>query len=264
MDRFYGDADSLFVQAYDAFYDAEPPQIAGDAAFYADIAREAGGTVLELGCGTGRITLALAAAGIDVTGVDLSQGMLAQARRKAATLPAAAQRRLTLVEQDMSALELDRRFSFAFVPFRSFQHLLTSSAQKKTLEAIHRHIEAGGRLVLHLFDPRLDLLIEQGTTPPTQSGTDARTGRRYIGEIVQTRFDHLAQTRHDLWRYTETGSDGELLREDTREMVLRWTYRWELHHLLALCRFTVEAEYSDFARSPPAYGKELIIVVRAG
>ena len=47
-------------------------------------------------------------------------------------------------------------------------------------------------------------------------------------------------------------------------MELRWTYRWELHHLLNLCGLAVDVEYSDFATSAPAYGKELIVVARAG
>ena len=51
--------------------------------------------------------------------------------------------------------------------------------------------------------------------------------------------------------------------EDTREMALRWTYRWELHHLLNLCGLALEAEHSDFVGSAPAYGKELILVARA-
>ena len=53
-----------------------------------------------------------------------------------------------------------------------------------------------------------------------------------------------------------------MLAEDTREMALRWTDRWELHHLIALCGLAVEAEYSDFVGSAPAYGKELILVAR--
>lgn len=263
LDRFYEDADSLFVEAYDAFHDSGTPQIAGDVAFYSDIAQEAGGGVLEVACGTGRITLALAAAGHEVTGVDLSEGMLSVARRKAATLTAEARQRLTLLHQDMTSLKLDRRFGFIFVPFRSFQHLLTGDQQKKALAAIHRHLEPGGRLALHLFDPRLDLLIDENMSLPEISGTHEPTGRRYVGEIVRSRFDQLAQTRHDLWRYAEIGFDGQILREDTREMALRWTYRWELHHLLALCGFAVETEHSDFERSPPVYGKELIIVGRA-
>jgi ubiquinone/menaquinone biosynthesis C-methylase UbiE len=78
MDRFYQGGGSIFVEAYDAFY-GDAPQI---SAFYERIAREAGGRVLELACGTGRVTLALAEAGLEVTGTDHSDGMLAVAKRK--------------------------------------------------------------------------------------------------------------------------------------------------------------------------------------
>jgi SAM-dependent methyltransferase len=264
MDRFYEGATSLFVKAYDAFYREERPQFAADVAFYERLARETGGPVLELACGTGRIALPLAERGIAITGVDLSDGMLAVARRKAAALPAPVRERLTLVEQDMSELDLSGRFGLIFIPARSFQHLLTIELQEKTLAAARRHLGTYGRLALHLFDPRLDLLIDEGASLPGLSGTDPATQRRYVGEILRTRFDHMAQIRRDLWRYVETDSNGHVLEEDKREMALRWTYRWELRHLLKLCGFTVAAEYSDFAGSPPVYGKELIVVARAG
>ena len=149
------------------------------------------------------------------------------------------------------------------MPARSFQHLLTIHLQRKSLEAIRRHLEPTGRLALHLFDPRLDWLIDGHVSRPGLSGTHPETGRRYIGEILQTNFDHLNQVRRDRWRYAEIGPNREVLAEDTREMVLRWTYRWELHHLLNLGGLAVEAEYSDFLGSAPAYGKELILVARA-
>jgi ubiquinone/menaquinone biosynthesis C-methylase UbiE len=261
MDRFYEDVDSLFVRAYDAFYVGGAP-IVDDVAFYERLARETGGPVLELACGTGRLTLPLAEKGLDITGVDISEGMLTVARRKVAGRPASARDRLTLIHQDMSQLNLGRRFGFAFVPARSFQHLLTIDLQRQSLEAIHRHLEPTGRLALHVFDPRLDLLIDANTTLPGLSGTHPETGRRYAGEVLRTNFDHLNQVRRDLWRYTEIGANGEVLAEDTREMALRWTYRWELRHLLRLCGLAVEAEYSDFGCSAPAYGKELILVAR--
>lgn len=144
MDRFYEDDDSLFVRAYDAFY------IGGyhwaDIGFYERLARATGGPVLELACGTGRIALARADAGLEITGVDISEGMLSVARRKAAARPASVQQRLTLVQQDMSELNLGRRFGFAFVPARSFQHLLTVGLQTNALEAIRRHLQPAGRL----------------------------------------------------------------------------------------------------------------------
>jgi SAM-dependent methyltransferase len=262
VESFYEESGSLFVEAYDAFYSGAPPQIAGDVAFYEGLARRTGGPVLELACGTGRIAQALAGAGLEVTGVDRSEGMLTTARRKVGELPAPVRDRLTLVAQDMSELSLSRRFGFIFVAFRSFQHLLTIDLQKKCLTAIRRHLGEDGRLALHLFDPRLDLLVDDKSVAPPLSGTHPVTGRRYLGELQRTRLDQLAQVRRDLWRYREIGAGGEVLAEDTREMALRWTYRWELHHLLQLCGFTIEAEHSDFVGSAPAYGKELIVVAR--
>jgi SAM-dependent methyltransferase len=269
VDQFYTGADSLFVRAYDAFYRNEPPQIAGDVAFYAKLARDAGGRVLELACGTGRVTLALAEQGFDITGVDISEGMLTMARRKAAGLPDTVRNRLTIVHQDMARLDLPARFGFAFVPFRSFQHLLTIDLQRAALASIARHLLPGGRLALHLFDPRFDLLggapaPGAATLPAEISGADPATGHRFVGEILRTRFDHLAQVRRDVWRYRELNAARTVVADETREMALRWTYRHELRHLLELCGLAVEAEYSDFAGAPPAYGEELVVVARRG
>ena len=188
MDQFYEKAGSLFVEAYDAFYNSSGPQIAGDVAFYARVARELGGPVLELACGTGRIALPLAKAGLHVTGIDRSEATLTTARCKVAALPDSVRERLTLVNQDMSALDLGRRFGFVFVPFRSFQALLTIDLQRKSLDAIRRHLESTGRVALHLFDPRLDLLIDASSTLPHLSGTHPDTGRRYLGEIPPNQF----------------------------------------------------------------------------
>jgi ubiquinone/menaquinone biosynthesis C-methylase UbiE len=120
------------------------PQIAGDVAFYERVAGQTGGPVLELACGTGRIALPLAEAGLQVTGVDRSEAMLATARRKLATASASAQQRLGLVRKDMTALDLGRRFGFVFVAFRSFQALLSIGLQSQALEAIRRHLEPTG------------------------------------------------------------------------------------------------------------------------
>jgi ubiquinone/menaquinone biosynthesis C-methylase UbiE len=261
LERFYEGAESLFVRAYDAFYAAGAPPIAGDIAFYDRLAQATGGPVLELGCGTGRIALALAQAGLSVTGVDVSAGMLAVARRKSERLAAAASRCL-FVEGDMARLDLGRRFGMAFIAFRSFQHLLTVDEQRATLTGVRRHLRPDGQLAVHLFDPRFDLLADENPPAIRQSGIDPATQRRYAGEILHTGRDYLNQIRRDLWRYAETDLNGALLEEATREMALRWTYRWELRHLLELCGFVVQAEYSDFHDAPPAYGKELVVVAR--
>src|SRR5262249_47011471 len=187
-----GGGDRRVVRAYDVC-GVSPPQIAGDVEFYARLAKDAGGRVLEVACGTGRIAIALAERGLDVTGVDVSDGMLTIARRKAAAAPDAVRRRLTLVHQDMTRLHLAGRFGLIFVPFRSFQHLLTIELQRAALASMARHLGPDGRLALHLFDPRLDLLIDTAPSVPEISRPDAATGHRFVAEVLRTRFDHLAQ-----------------------------------------------------------------------
>ena len=215
MERFYQGAESLFVRAYDAFYREAPPQIAGDVAFYRQLAQRTGGAVLELACGTGRIAVPLAESELDVTGVDISDGMLAIIRQKAAARP------LTLIAQDMSALHLDRQFGCIIVAFRSFQHLLTVELQRRTLGAIHRHLAPDGRVALHLFDPRIDILVEEAPRQSVLRGTDTASDHTFIGEMLSARFDYLTQIRHDLWRCREYAPDGALLAEDARDMALR-------------------------------------------
>lgn len=263
MQRFYEGGSSLFVRAYDALHHQPPPPIVGDVAFYRQLARDCAAPVLELACGTGRIAAALAEDGIDITGIDISDGMLAIAQRKRQALPEAARERLMLIAGDMRELHLDRQFGLIIVAYRSFQNLLTIDHQRRTLAAMRRHLAPGGHLALHLFDPRVDLLIEGLAALPRVSGTDPATQRRYAGEVLRARFDHMAQLRHDLWQYTEFSAAGDILDQATREMSLRWTWRWELRHLLELCGFAVEAAYSDFVGSPPVYGRELIVVARA-
>ena len=124
-------------------------------------------------------SLTLALAGLSVTGVDVSAGMLALARRKSERLAAAASRCPTFVEEDMARLDLGQHFGLAFIAFRSFQHLLTVDQQRATLTGVRRHLHPDGRLAVHLFDPRFDLLADANPPAIRQSGIDPATQRRY-------------------------------------------------------------------------------------
>jgi ubiquinone/menaquinone biosynthesis C-methylase UbiE len=107
------------------YYDYLPP-VAGrrDLEFYRAYAQSAGGPILELGSGTGRILLPLAEAGHRVTGLDLSEQMLARCRVKMGAQPSEVQHRVRLVHGDMTRIELGETFRLVIIPFRPFQHLL--------------------------------------------------------------------------------------------------------------------------------------------
>src|SRR6185503_16550943 len=143
----------IAVQTYDLFITGTAT--AGDTQFYCDCARRFGGDVLELGVGTGRVAIALAEAGYNVTGLDLSPAMLERAGRKVAGAPPSIAQRLTFVQGDMNAFDLGRTFPLILIPYRAFQHLLEPAAQRRALTCMRRHLAPGGHLVVDLFDPRL-------------------------------------------------------------------------------------------------------------
>ena len=246
-------------------YDLMHPTPAGgmeDVTLLLAEAATTGGPLLELACGTGRVLWPLAEAGYEVTGLDLNRPMLALAEAKAASRPPAVRSRVRFIESGMQEFALGTTFGLIFSTFRSFQGLLTVAEQRSCLSSAHRHLRAGGRLVLDLFDPQLDRLLPRNPYAPRTFGTyrHPATGLSVLWESVDHLNDPIAQILVEIWRWTEVDAEGRVVRTEMEELKLRWTYRHELHHLLELSGFQVLAEYSDFRRSEPAYGKELIVV----
>ena len=132
-----------------------------DIPFYVGLAQEAaarGEAVLELGCGTGRVTIPMAQAGAKMTGLDSAAAMLDLARTKSA----AAGVDVRWVQGDMAAFETEETYGLVAIPFRSFLHLITDQEQKGCLEAIRRHLRPEGRLALNFYVPA------GGPSPPAR------------------------------------------------------------------------------------------------
>jgi SAM-dependent methyltransferase len=165
-----------------AAYDADMGRDADtmdDVPFYVDLAREAAASglpVLELGCGTGRVTIPIARAGVEVVGLDSSPAMLGIARRKAAAVGAD----VTWVEGDMRDFALDQRFGLVIIPFRSFLHLLTDADQEACLACVRRHLIPGGRFALNFFVPRF-----AGRTA-RQEGSSVKPPAPFISRIYDS------------------------------------------------------------------------------
>lgn len=146
-----------------AFYDvvtAADRSIAGDIDVYAGLVPP-GGTVLELGAGTGRIALALAQRGFRVTGLDIAPAMLAQARVKRAALGAEVAGRVKFVTADMTTFDLGRTFDAVICTYYTLAHLPPGPRWQRTFGAIRRHLAPGGVAAVHL-----PLAAQMGATPP--------------------------------------------------------------------------------------------------
>jgi SAM-dependent methyltransferase len=252
---------SLSAALYDFLEDAVQGA-RGDLAFYLEMAAAAGGPVLDVGTGTGRIAWPLAEAGHEVVGVDLAATMLRRAEAKRARRPAASAR-VSFLQADMTRLDLGRRFPLVLVPYRSFNHLLTPADQRAALLALRAHLAPGGRAALHLFDPPADLFssAELFERHRHLNIVHPQTREMLRWRIEERQVDAAAQRLRQVISYRIERADGELVRETREAIEQRWSFQQELRYLFELTGFRIEALYSDFAKSPPASGKEQVWVL---
>jgi SAM-dependent methyltransferase len=259
MDFYSGD---LNVSTYDLGVGNLGAGTSDDVAFYLDLAAKAGPRVLELGCGTGRLMVPLAEAGFRVTGLDRSPGMLAQAATKLSRLDPTIQTATRLVEGDLASFALETTFDSILLPARVFAFLLTVDDQRACLGRVLEHLRPGGLVAIDLFDPRLDLCVPGRMPGRTDTGIDPETGDAVRVDVLFRENDALRQILREVWRFSRIDSSGTTVDSQEEQLELRWTYRYEMRHLLELSGFRDAVEYSDFDRSPPAYGGEQVWVAQ--
>jgi ubiquinone/menaquinone biosynthesis C-methylase UbiE len=237
------------MNSYDLFaklYDLEHEDLCEDITLYLNYAVRCGGPVLELGCGSGRVSLALAGPDLSVTGIDTSAEMLELARAHAAD--AGLSNRVRFQQIDVRELEFEDEFSLALYPLNGFLHLQTAEDQLGALCGIHRALLPGGLLIVDLpnahtvFAPATDgqLLLRRRFHSP--EGHD-------ISSSTVTETDLASQTQHMTLIYDQVGAD-RLLQRVVVEMDLRFVYRFEMAHLLYRAGFTVDGVYGSYDLEP--------------
>jgi SAM-dependent methyltransferase len=245
---------------YDAFpdlpaiYDSVPLYVARrDVDFYVGEAKEAGGRVLEVGCGTGRTLLPIARSGCMIEGVDSSAEMLGHCSAKLQKEPDDVRRRVTLHRADARTFDIGRKFDLVIAPFRVVQHLTTIEDQLAFLHSAARHLGPGGRLAFDVFNPDFSALvsadgIEREDTPNTNL-PDGRSFRR-TGRVARVRWiDQVSEIELSYYISQESGGPVE---RHVQSFDMRWFLRAELVHLLERAGFRVRSIYGDFDRSPLA------------
>jgi SAM-dependent methyltransferase len=236
-----------------------------DVTFFVEAAAQAGSPVLEVGCGTGRILVPTARAGLDIVGLDASTRMLNVCRQRLRDEPERVQSRAHLVQADMRDFDLGRTFTLATIPFRPFQHLITVEDQLSCLETIHRHLVDGGALILDVYNPSLDALVDRpfGQEFGEEPEFTVPDGRRVTRRHKMVAHDRFKQTNDVELIYYVTHPDG---REErlVHAFTMRYLFRFEAEHLLVRAGFRIEELYADYDKS--AYGSkypgELLFVAR--
>jgi SAM-dependent methyltransferase len=236
---------------YAEFYDWENARTLGrkDVPFWRQVAARARGRVLELGCGTGRISLPLVRSGVSVVGVDRSPHMLAHAARRASALGrgsrARPKPRLTLVRSDIRALPFGTgAFAMVLAPYGILQSLLRDRDLTATLTSVARVLEPGGLLGIDLVP-------------------DVPNWREYTNKVQMrgrtaggVRLTLVESVRHDRRRHLTTFEQSYLKRkgrETTRhrfDLTFRTLPIPRMTKRLERAGFTIEAVLGDYRGAP--------------
>jgi SAM-dependent methyltransferase len=228
---------------YDAIariYDPWSQSVTEDVQFYVDAALAAGGPVVELGVGTGRIAVPVAQAGVPVIGVDSSAGMLTVCHEAAQR--AGVAHLVDLRQGDLRDPPVPERVPLVTCPFRAFLHLFTEPDRLQALRAAYDLLEPGGILIFDVFAPSREDIEE----------TNGRWLEREPGIWEQANWDETARTLTLNLR----GPSGETT------MQLAWLSVIEWQDLVERAGFTVLACYGWFDRTPYRGGEDAIWIAR--
>jgi SAM-dependent methyltransferase len=223
-------------------YDRQHEGMTDDIPFYLRQARRYGGPVLELACGTGRITIPLAEAGIDITGLDVAEGMLRQAKAKASEGGVDVR----WIRADCRRFSLARRFSLIFIPFNSIAHLHDPESIESCLTCVKEHLSDGGRFIVDIFNPRLDILLRDPSDRYPVAEYRDPDGKGCVTVTENNIYDAASQVNYIKWYY-RLGDNGD---ESVEELNMRVFFPQELDALVRYNGFIIEAKCGSFDESP--------------
>ena len=230
-------------------YDEVYSELLHDVPFYVQQATKSGGPVLELGCGTGRISLAIASSGIRTVGVDISPKMIAVAKGKAEQSGLGDS--CIFQTGDMASTHIAERFGAVLFPFRSFQSMASGEEQFAALDTAARHLSPGGRLILDIFNPDLrQLANEHDEAVPFHVQDVKLPDGSTIVVWGQNSWDPTTQLNEARLILEWLDPQGNVTRRIYREFQLRYTFRFEMEHLLARAGFEPELVAGDFSGGP--------------
>ncbi len=242
-------------------YDLDLAEDPGDLDLYLALARRAGGPILELAAGSGRLAVPLSAAGHDVTGVDIDPAMLARARTRAAA-STATRGRLELIEADILGLSLPSMGSFAmaFIALNSLLLLGTRDHQRAALRVIADHLAPGGLAVVDVWLPDAeDLGRFDGRVMLEYPRRDPESGR-LVTKVASAQHDAATQTVV-LTAIYEEGEPGQPAVRWVRTDTLRLVTADELRAFAEEAGLDVETLAGGYDLEPLGQGSDRAVLV---
>lgn len=245
-DAFYDDGDR-----YDRIF-----PMTDDLPFWLDQARRAGGPVLELACGTGRVALPLARAGIAVTGIDLAPAMLQTARAHAD----AEKLDINFIEADIRDFDLGATFPLVIFPANAICHLLDRESVERCFACVRRHLAPGGRFIIAVFVPDMRILTRDSRQRfPFGEYEEA-------GKLVEVTHSNIYAADTQINHITLYYRRADMQEELTEPLTMRMFFPAELEALLHYNGFRIAQRYGEFNEAPfgPDSPQQITVAVARG
>jgi SAM-dependent methyltransferase len=247
-------------------YDREHLGEEEDIGFYQSLCRRlAPQKILELGCGTGRITLPLAEIGFEVVGVDNQPEMLHRAEERRLRSDTEIRKRLEFIEGDMRTWRGRSDFDLILIPSSSISHLLSLEDQLAVWKTCHQNLRAGGRLLAEITMPNMASFADSFSVPPRAlveidiDSENESDGTRLIRRKTTHYESHeqLAQIRFLYEKYQH----GRGVESSIDDFVSHVFFPREVHLLFLHTGYSVEQTLGDYRGRPLRPDSPLIIMV---
>jgi len=217
-------------------YDGMNTEMA-DLPFYSRwLQKRISGNILELCCGTGRLTIPLTQEGYNITGVDNSTSMLKQAKEKADELNVA----ISFIESDMRYLDLTEVYDIIFIPFNSIHHLYTNQDFFDVLIGVKKHLKEDGYFIFDCFNPNIHYIVNSENEEQIIAEYSTKNGRNVV--VKQTMmYENTTQINRIKWHYF---IDGEF--DSIQNLDMRLFYPQELDTYLSIHGFKIMNKFGGF------------------
>ncbi|TAI47606.1 class I SAM-dependent methyltransferase [Flagellimonas allohymeniacidonis] len=199
-----------------------------------------GARILELCCGTGRLTIPIAKEGYDICGVDFTPSMLKQARAKASK----AELDIEFIEADIRTLDLPEKYDLIFIPFNSIHHLYKNEDLFQALRGVKKHLKEGGQFLLDCFNPDIRYVVEAEKEQMQIAEYTTEDGREVV--IKQNmRYENKTQINRIEWHYFINGTF-----DSTQNLDMRLFFPHELDAYLKVNGFAIVHKFGSFKEEP--------------
>jgi len=244
------DAGSREHYADAALYDYEYRRRRADVTFYRELAKrqfDGHGRILELGAGSGRVTIPLARDGHTVVAIDQSQAMLAKLRTRVAALPASVAKRVTVLEGDLRGFRAPGKYPLAIAAFNVLEHLYTRGEIDACLRCVANHLEPGGIFAFDVQLPDLGWLSRDPTKRWAKTRFTDPTTKRAMFYSTNHDYDPISQIAVIRLYYDPVDGKGP---GHVVQLTQRKFFPAELEALVAHAGFRVIERYGDFSFAP--------------